>query len=160
MSGELDLSDLREIASAATDGPWTHQPYGGQNQNGDFSGGSLFGGDGEYLVSEVADEDGAHIAAFDPPTALALIDRLEAAEAAVARVEALHRKSPLYDVLAGDCEHGDDCEGVEAEGEVLCPEHIAGYTCVECAELASDSADGLPEYPCATRRALESPTDG
>lgn len=30
-----------------------------------------------------------HIAAFDPPTVLALIDRLEAAEAKVARVEAL-----------------------------------------------------------------------
>lgn len=48
-------------------------------------------------VAEAADSDDfvpvgvirSHIAAFDPPTVLALIERLKAAEAKVARVEAL-----------------------------------------------------------------------
>ena len=70
---ELDLDALEAVAKAATPGPWTHQPYGGQNQNGDYFGGDVFDGDGEYLVSEVSDENGAHIATFDPATVLALI---------------------------------------------------------------------------------------
>lgn len=41
--------------------PWTHQPYGGQNQNGDYSGGCIFDARGEYVVSEVDDEAGALI---------------------------------------------------------------------------------------------------
>jgi hypothetical protein len=43
--------------------PWTHEPYGDQNQNGDYSGGSIFDADGEYVVVEVSDDAGAAIVA-------------------------------------------------------------------------------------------------
>ena len=58
----------------------------------------------------VTSEDAAHIAGMDPTTVLALLDRLEAAEAAVERVREMHRElrnsgSALYpDPL---CECGD-----------------------------------------------------
>jgi hypothetical protein len=81
---EIDLDALEATARAATHGPWQHTPFGGQNQNGDYFGGDVFDGHGEYLLSEVRDEDGAHIATFDPTTALALIARLREAEAVIA----------------------------------------------------------------------------
>lgn len=59
----LDLARIDELEQKAPAGPWQHQPYGGQNQNGDYSGGAVFDADGEYLVSDVSDEAGAFIAA-------------------------------------------------------------------------------------------------
>lgn len=56
------LAEIRARAEVATEGPWHHQPYGGQNQNGDYSGGNVFDRRGEYLVSEVGDHDGEFIA--------------------------------------------------------------------------------------------------
>lgn len=56
------LDEIEARANAATDGPWTHAPWGGQNQNGDYSGGNVFDADGEYVVSDVSDVDGALIA--------------------------------------------------------------------------------------------------
>lgn len=84
---EIDLDALEATARAAVAGPWHHTPFGGQNQNGDYFGGDVFDGHGEYLLSEVRDEDGAHIAAFDPPTVLALVARLREAEAVIEVVE-------------------------------------------------------------------------
>ena len=80
-----NLDDLEATAKAATPGPWQHLPYGGQNQNGDYSGGSIFDADGDYLLSEVSDAAGAHIATFDPPTVVALIAKLREAEAVIER---------------------------------------------------------------------------
>lgn len=80
MTEPLDLDRLREVAKKATPGPWT-----------------LIGG-GEYLTpiglmvapddGGVWPEDATHIAAFDPPTVLALLDRVAELEAKVARVNA------------------------------------------------------------------------
>lgn len=84
----IDLDALEATARAATPGPWMHQPYGGQNQNGDYFGGDVFDADGEYLLSEVANEAGAHIATFDPPTVRALIARLRTAENALKNYDA------------------------------------------------------------------------
>ena len=80
----MNLNELEAIARAATPGPWQHLPYGGQNQNGDYSGGSVFDADGDYLLSEVSDAAGAHIATFDPPTVVALIAKLREAETVIA----------------------------------------------------------------------------
>ena len=85
----MNLNELEAIARAATPGPWQHLPYGGQNQNGDYSGGSIFDADGDYLLSEVSDAAGAHIATFDPPTVLALIAKLREAEAVIERVRSM-----------------------------------------------------------------------
>ena len=92
----LDLDALEAVARAATPGPWTHQPYGEKNQNGDYIGGDVFDRAGEYLLSEVSDSAGAHIATFDPPTVLDLIalareeqQKRAEAEAVIARIEQL-----------------------------------------------------------------------
>lgn len=82
----LNLDDLEAIARAATPGPWQHLPYGGQNQNGDYSGGEIYEANGEHLISDVSDEAGSHIATFDPPTVLALIAKLREAEAVIEKL--------------------------------------------------------------------------
>ncbi len=75
---EKIYNDIRTKALDATEGPWFHQPYGGQNQNGDYSGGSIFDATGEYLVSEIGDDDGAYIAAVSPDRILTLLAEHEA----------------------------------------------------------------------------------
>jgi hypothetical protein len=78
---EIDTAAIRAREQAATLGPWTHQPYGGQNQNGDYFGGDIYDADGEYVVSEISDADGAFIAASrtDVPALLDEVDRLREA---------------------------------------------------------------------------------
>ena len=80
-----EMSRLREVAEAATPGPWmvgeTWWLEGVEHEV------VLSPGDCEVAFTHPKDVD--HIATFDPPTVLALLDRLEAAEAKVARVEAL-----------------------------------------------------------------------
>ena len=88
-----DLTDLRKIAEAATPGPWVY----GDNRDGlgnklhpaKFPGKYNPIADFEYTE----DEDAEHIATFDPPAVLALLARLEQAEAAVARVRGLALES-------------------------------------------------------------------
>ena len=81
---DLNLTKLRKIAEAATPGPWnlhtlrtdeTHDIRGSIDDEADI-----------VIYAECEDADAAHVATFDPPTVLALIDRLEAAEAKVERV--------------------------------------------------------------------------
>lgn len=106
----LDLTALRETANAATPGPWSwgeeSKGWGDCGPNletvergpvySDGSQGSLstvvgsWGHDANGI--SVEDNDATHIAAFDPPTVLALLDRLQAAEAKLARVENLATK--------------------------------------------------------------------
>ena len=104
----MELNELRKTAEAATPGPWTHQPYGDQNQNGDYFGGWLLDADGEYVVADASDRDGAFMAAANPETVLALLSRLEQAEQAVARVSEYHRREEVRDVF-GD--HQVRCAG-------------------------------------------------
>lgn len=88
----LDLAALREIASAATEGPWRvyKDTLGALRSEAVET--AWTHGDADEDTEPVTDwclpEDAAHIAAFDPQTALTLLDRLEAADARWARVEA------------------------------------------------------------------------
>lgn len=68
----LDLKRLREIANAATPGPWRAAEYGAvmTMENEDVAQGDL----GQV------EENAAHIAAFNPETVIALLDRIEALE--------------------------------------------------------------------------------
>ena len=72
---DLNLTKLREIAVAATDGPWnlhtlrtdeTHDIRGSIDDEANI-----------VIYAECEDADADHIAAFDPPTVLALIDEIE-----------------------------------------------------------------------------------
>lgn len=68
-----DIDALRKVAEAATPGPW------------ELDGSDIAAGD--YWVAYSADTsvtDAAHIAAFDPPTVLALLDEVAALRATVA----------------------------------------------------------------------------
>lgn len=90
----LDLPALRDIANAATPGPWATYDAGGPGDDWPIEAGP----EAEYLGHSPDDgvragftePDATHIAAFDPPTVLALIDRAEAAEKKVAAVRELH----------------------------------------------------------------------
>ena len=70
-----ELARLREVAEAATPGPWTDVPMGSE--------GSIVtaGGNTHRTALKPATcrefSDATHIATFDPPTALALLDEVE-----------------------------------------------------------------------------------
>lgn len=80
MSAPPDLDALERAARAATPGPWLYGPLEGANATWEIS--LAPEGKGAALVAEVFSEDDRDfIAAVDPPTVLALIARLRAAEA-------------------------------------------------------------------------------
>lgn len=78
MTQELDLTKLREVAGQATPGPWEVHDRGiGYEVH-------VGGHELNHCLRETFDKwDAAHIATFDPPTVLALLDRVEAAEQAL-----------------------------------------------------------------------------
>lgn len=87
---DLDLPKLREIANAATPGPWEY----GMTTFGDPQDGPTHACvrvEGAHWTDHLAviegstegDLDMAHIAAFDPPTVLALLDEIEELRAAL-----------------------------------------------------------------------------
>lgn len=84
----LDLPALREAANAATQSNWTS--YGYRVETVPEFDLHRFDVMGEMVAEcDLREEDARHIATFDPPTVLALLARAEAAEAAIARVEAI-----------------------------------------------------------------------
>ena len=71
----IQLNKLREIAVAATDGPWnlhtlrtdeTHDIRGSIDDEANI-----------VIYAECEDADALHIATFDPPTVLELLDEIE-----------------------------------------------------------------------------------
>lgn len=77
----LDLSTLRAIAEGATPGPWGRATTDGQ-------GWAVHRGAHDTIALYCDRDNAAHIAAFNPETVLALLDRLEAAEAEAFNVDA------------------------------------------------------------------------
>jgi len=80
---EVDVTRLREVAEAATQADWWAIQAGKGEHQGDW----VVDSGGTFIVSTHFDDDRSrndaeHIASFDPPTVLALLDRLDAAEAA------------------------------------------------------------------------------
>ena len=105
----LDLTRLRQLAEGATPGPWEWEPWEGSG-NGDLLGPPRIDdygtGPQEYrdkiIVTDCGqyppeDNDRAFIASVSPDVVLALIERLEAAEAALVE----------YGRHRGPCPHGD-----------------------------------------------------
>jgi hypothetical protein len=96
VGGEVDVARLREVAEAATPGPWDLDVlrFGCWEVNA-----PTLNGEGDPRVfrfrvgDHMVERDAEHIATFDPPTVLALIARLEAAESA--RDEALAVVEPV-----------------------------------------------------------------
>jgi hypothetical protein len=88
-----DLTRLRALAEAAEPGPWRAMPL-------KYDDWGMIRGGGYYVVAvarhgSLNDDldtgikrNMAHIAAMDPPTTIALLDRLEAAEALIVELQA------------------------------------------------------------------------
>lgn len=85
---------LRAVAEAATPGPWMADESLGTSFHDFEVLGPVERGNGtvrQVVIAQIHGEDSndhTHIAAFDPPTVLALLDALDAAEAAYADLEA------------------------------------------------------------------------
>lgn len=99
----IDLDELRKLAEAATPGPWHfHQDDGTAldisevciprpEEDVDLS-----------IASLLEDRDGAFIAAANPATVLALLDRVERAEAATERIREAVSGHPECDRYSED----------------------------------------------------------
>lgn len=87
MSQELDLTNLRKVAEAATPGPWEMRNESPQMDGRNFTL-RVHGKAGIRMSAHCYGFNGdpEFIATFDPPTVFALLSRLEQAEQAVARV--------------------------------------------------------------------------
>jgi len=86
---KIDLDALEAVARAATPGPWEAEPYRYTADDDRVrvtspSDGHLFN-----LAEGVEPVNASHIAAFDPPTVLALIAKLREAEAAIEKEDDL-----------------------------------------------------------------------
>lgn len=95
----LDLAALTEIAKAVEPLEWT-VAIGGvgtsvysnwDNEHGDYA---------QRIADGLSSEEAEHIAAFDPPTALALIARITAAESSLARY--IVERTRFGDAMAAD----------------------------------------------------------
>ncbi|MCL8026329.1 ead/Ea22-like family protein [Nocardioides bruguierae] len=122
---DLDIDALREVARGATDGPWGYDAWGNESSSVYVSGilrpptgvavahgSSVEPTDGEPDWAWVerrfkqSRRDAEHIATFDPPTVLALLDELERLRATVARVEALAEAGVHFDMTPTMPGHG------------------------------------------------------
>lgn len=107
----LDLTALRKVAESATPGPWEAKQGAvapgkkvvGPRESNDLGRGPIVLMQPIFWDKRSA-ANAAHIAAFDPPTVLALLDRVEAAEATIERVEDL-----AYTLLG---EHGQSWNAI------------------------------------------------
>jgi hypothetical protein len=88
----LDRDGLRRIAEAATEGPWRVESRINANVVGNtetIASGSTPIADCWGRPQSWREPDARHIAAFDPPTALALLDTADAHDRLVAALRAL-----------------------------------------------------------------------
>lgn len=90
------MTDIVERAKSAlegtTEGPWTFQHWGGQNQNGDYAESILFDGDGESMTYGLAVCDGDFIAQARTlvPELVAEVERLRG------QVQQMRRQTELF----------------------------------------------------------------
>lgn len=93
MSAPVDLDALQKVAEAATQDFWWHDLVGSPFQRPEEQEWMVDSNPNficsTHIGTKRGENDAAHIAAFDPPTALALLDRLNAAEAKLQRVAAI-----------------------------------------------------------------------
>ncbi len=97
----LDLNQLREIAEAATPWPWESSMVRVEPDadNALRGAGVIRDGNGSIVLMvangpEILVSDATHIAAFDPPTVLALIDEIELLRETLATVRSITVGTP------------------------------------------------------------------
>jgi hypothetical protein len=121
VGGEVDVARLREVAEAATPGPWESNVLGSEGYE-------VRGPDVPHKPTssvmrrprvarcgyegwDIDKANAEHIATFDPPTVLALLARLDAAEAA--------RDEALAALEAGDACGAVGCRALAERDEAL-----------------------------------------
>jgi len=155
MTNQIDTRHLRELAEAATPGPWEARTWSHQFDDGikfgyvEASGYELWDTSGGNTVAEARNAE--HIAAANPQTMIALLDELESATKAGARITAenhLEEKRRLVEV-ARERQARIDAALVEMSKAPECNEHPDGdpITC------------GWKSDLIRVRRALTTPTE-
>lgn len=93
-------------------GPWMFQPWGEQNQNGDYAESILFDGDGETMTYGLADRDGEFMAAARTlvPELIAEVERVRRAAKTLGKslVDSL---TDVKNATASDDLIGEDGDG-------------------------------------------------
>ena len=154
MNSAPDVERLEKVARAALVGSpqgWTAHPADGDYDYFVDAGGAYLGACPDCGVRSSFDkEDATHIAAFDPPTALALVAEVRELRAKVEKVREVHRRFSIYEACPEDgCENAHCFE--TAEGDYVHDDDLVGHVCHEC----SDLSDEEPIYwPCDTIKAL------
>lgn len=124
------LDQLRQIAENATPGPWIQK---GVTVLGPREPWDLGTGPARIIAAQMPWmrermlANAAHAAAFDPPTVLALIERAEAAGAAVQRVRDAIKDAPTSDPTSGRTGPPDDWPDdgeLIGQGEFLVAEKV------------------------------------
>jgi hypothetical protein len=89
---DIDLDALEATARAATPAPWAYNPtiLGLPSTTVMAESKQL----GYVAIGQFREQDATHVAAFDPPTVLALIARLREAEAAIEAIDAIEPMWP------------------------------------------------------------------
>lgn len=159
---DLKLAELRRIAEAATPGPWTTSDGLVWGRSGDEH---IAGG---YGGGPVGGPDAAHVAAFDPPMALALLDEVERLRARVAAMRAElaevtaqlaaltepEHTTVIVATTRGDMRvrlpvHGDALRAlvsaIEAAPATAVGSHSTRARCHNCDRLLATEADRSPD---------------
>lgn len=163
----LDLQALKETAQEATQGPWRVSLFHAvEYDDGSSSHTAVFGtkpGRTMFVAHNVERRDATHIAAFDPPTVLTLITRVEDLEATIQRVRDLHKRTHAVFSWQGGIRYDDPCPtcdgkpGAPGEHECGCwADQQIEYVCAECHRLGALSS-GIYDYtwPCPTIQTIE-----
>lgn len=158
-----DLNYLRKTAQAANDGPWEAKQslaFPGKKVVGPRDSGDLGKGPIVLMQPLFWDERSArhadHIAAFDPPTALAILDQLE-----TAKREASDWERSFEAERADKYMSDDDAKAWRLAAEAA-ESQVAKVLSIHAPNLIDYDEDGRhymcvgcsANYPCATVRAL------
>lgn len=132
---DLDLTELRRLASEVTAGPWRVAHEGHRLVVVDEE---------NSVVARVAPDmigptDAAYVAAVSPDVVLALLERLRVSEEAVARVEALvHKWAQQGSGLSGEFQPAMSLAGASWAARRA----LAGDGSIEVAPESTDDANG------------------
>lgn len=145
MSSEvLDLDALEKVAQEATPGPWDADCCSAANM--------VFAPQGSIGVDSI-EADARHIAAFDPPTALALIAELKD-----------HRRTiRIWKVGEREARLEAERNALQAKLDRITAMHVRDAVlrdyCAECSDFGSDQfpPGQLITWPCPTIQAIGEP---
>jgi hypothetical protein len=159
-------TDLRVLAEAATPGPWRHSGatvWAPLNQDDPTD----YSGEAVAFIPTLGDEfdadDAAWIAAADPTTILALIDRLQRVETALRDLveagDAMFTAEVRYASVGGHCSgcgHSDHLPDVcDTEGDTPDPADHCGCSGDDNEAAVEDASDRLVAALSVARAALE-----